>query len=267
MRLLLITAILLTAMSAFADIYDDLGGTALKNGADKALAAKLTERTRAYGFSTEDAAAIQNALSADTGMSATRVSEKVLEGIAKKVPHRSVVNAAQKVRARYDAASAVTKQAGLKGKAAQTAADISADALAAGGLESSLMATAGYIAKEQEKEKYAAAALSLYRDMLRYGVTEKRAADVAAKSVRKLTADQIGEYRQHFMQNADSVNCNAMAETMHQHMEKGGSVSGMSSQGHGTGGDHGSSGGSSGGSGGGGGGHGGGGGGHGGRSQ
>lgn len=269
MRFFTLLILLLTAVPALADIYDNLGRTAEKNGVEKSIAAKLTERTRAAGYAPEATAAIENALSAQIGMSATRVSEKVLEGIAKKVQQQTVANAALKVKARYETAYSMAKQAGLKGKQAEITADIAADALAAGANEASMTKTAKRIsAMQQDREKYATAVMAFYRDMLRYGVKETSAAGIADESLDNLSADEITEYRHHFMKNA-GTNAQEMAETMHNHIEHGDSASSMGSsgghsgsEGHGSGG---SSGGSGGHGGGGGGGHGGGG--HGGKSK
>lgn len=271
MRFFTLLILLLTAVPALADIYDNLGRTAEKNGVEKSIAAKLTERTRAAGYAPEATAAIENALSAQIGMSATRVSEKVLEGIAKKVQQQTVANAALKVKARYETAYSMAKQAGLKGKQAEITADIAADALAAGANEASMTKTAKRIsAMQQDREKYATAVMAFYRDMLRYGVKETSAAGIADESLDNLSADEITEYRHHFMKNA-GTNAQEMAETMHSHIEHGDSASSMGSsgghsgsEGHGSGGSSGGSGGS-GGHGGGGGGHGGGG--HGGKSK
>jgi hypothetical protein len=266
MKFLAIFFLMLTAIPAFADIYDDLGRTAENRGVEKELAMKLTERTRAAGYNAETIAAVTNALNAEIGASATRVSEKVLEGIAKRVPQQAVANAALKVKARFETALEVSKQAGLKGKQAESTANIAADALAAGASETSMMKTAKKISEiSQDKEKYAVAVMSLYRDMLRYRVSEAKAAEVANRSMDKLSASEINSYRHQFMTNAGTHNAESMAETMQGHMEHGDSASSMSSgsgSGHGSSGGHsGSGGGGSGGSGGSGGGHGGGGGG------
>ncbi|MGE4466021.1 hypothetical protein [Sphaerochaeta sp.] len=232
MKFLAICIMMLTAATAFADIYDDLGRTAEKNGAEKALTAKLAERTRAAGYSPESISAIENALSAQIGMSATRVSEKVLEGIAKRVQQQAVANAALKVRARYETAYAVAKQIGLKGRQAENTADIAADALAAGANEASMTKTAKHLSTMQkDREQYAVAVMAFYRDMLRYGVKETSAASIADESLDNLSADQITEYRHYFMKNAGS-NAQSMAESMHDSIEHGNSASSMGSGGH-----------------------------------
>jgi hypothetical protein len=103
--------------------------------------------------------------------------------------------------------------------------------------------------KESEKNETAVASMMLYREMVRYGVPDEKASEVAEKAVRNLSGSEIHGYRKNFSEQAGYMNSESLAERMGHNMSgsHGGGGSGSSGGGHGGGGSgsggHGGSGG------------------------
>lgn len=230
MKKFLTLLIILTAAVCFADEYSEAAQAAAQAGVDRNMANMLEQRTRAKGYSRQNMDKIESMLSAQYGSSATKITEKVMEGIAKNVPEDRVTAAAEKVQSRYAAAEKVAVMAQVSKKVMNRVTDMTAEAMTAGAGLKNMEKTASALAeKKQNRDEYAVAVMSLYREMVRYGVPDAQAGDVAQKAMANMTAQQINEYRNAFMHGAGSMNAANMAQQMGMNMSKGygaGSMSG-----------------------------------------
>ncbi|WP_022850895.1 hypothetical protein [Limisalsivibrio acetivorans] len=215
-RMLLITAVItIFAVTAYADEYQKLGETASKMGVSSSLAEQLMERTRSAGYSGDAVNAVIRSMQNGDAESASRVAEKVLEGIAKNVPEGLVVSAVEKVRSRYEYARGIASQAGVSGVPSEKVRSMVADAMAAGAKGDELAEIAREVAgKTREKNEYAESAFSLYREMVRYGVESNKAKDIVKETVGKYGADEIMQYRSEFMEKAGYMNAEKAAGMM-----------------------------------------------------
>ena len=253
----LITIILtLFAIHAFADEYTDTQTEAVSAGVSVSVAESLAQKTKAAGYSTQNMIQIRNMIRTAQKTESVKMAEKTLEGIAKKVPEAKVMQALNMIQNRYAYAKELAEKTKVSAKYKEAFADAVADAMAAGAQKKGLDAMGESVAQsKQERNEYAMAVTAMYRDMMRYGVKDETASEVAVMAMKKLNVKQINEYRQNFMQNAGG-NAGAYAKSMGANMSKG---LGASSMGSGGGSGAGGSSGGAGGSGGSGGGHGGGG--------
>lgn len=232
MKRLLIIMIILAAAVCFADEYSDTALAASQAGVKTELANSLAQRTRAKGYSQQNMNKIKSMFSVQYGSSATKIAEKVMEGIAKNVPENNVVNAAEKVRNRYSEAMEVSKMTQVSNKYQDKITDLAAAAMTAGASSKNIEKTASELGnKKQNRDEYAVAVMSIYCEMVRYGVADVKAAAVAKKAMNNLSAQQINEYRYAFMRSAGSMNANSMADEMGSNMGKGYGASSMSSMG------------------------------------
>lgn len=252
-KTLILTILLIFSIHAFADEYADVQTSAESAGVEKNLAAALAQKTRSAGYSTQNMAQIRSMIQASKDAEATRIAEKVMEGIAKNVPENRVVMAAKTISERYAFARQLAVKAKISAKASGTFSDTVTDAMAAGAGQKNLDRLAADIAgTKEDRDGYALAVTAMYREMARYGVPDATSSEVAVKAMKKLNVKQINEYRESFMQNAGYGNAGSFAENMGRNIEKGRAASSMGSGGSGSG-SGGSSSGGSGGSGGGGG--------------
>ncbi len=235
----------LTAAQA-EDVYDSLARTAQKMRVEKNIAEKLAVETRKSGYSEDSVGKIRDMIAAGKYSAPEKYAEKVLEGIAKKAPEEAVVRAAEQIRSRYETAERITRRAGLSAEAEQTVTDAVADAITAGAKEQGLMKAAEALSvKESEKNETAVASMMLYREMVRYGVPDEKASEVAEKAVRSLSGSEIHGYRKNFSEQAGYMNSESLAERMGHDMSgsHGSGGSGSSGGGHGGGSGSGGSGG------------------------
>ncbi|QAR33818.1 hypothetical protein EP073_10490 [Geovibrio thiophilus] len=240
-----------------SDVYDTLAQTAQNMRVEKSIAEKLAAETKKNGYSEESVRTLAGIVSAGKYGAPAKYAEKVLEGIAKKAPEKAVLRAVEQIRSRYETASRIARKTGISGSAEESVTDTIADAMTAGAGEQGLMKTAAVIAaRKTDRDETAKASMMLYREMVRYGVSDLRASEIAEKSAQSLESGEIYRYRKHFMQQAAHADAESLAESMGHEMSGSGSHGSENSK-HGGSSEGGSSGGGHDGGSGGGGGHGG----------
>ncbi|MCD8567309.1 MAG: hypothetical protein LRY50_02765 [Geovibrio sp.] len=264
-KLIFFTVVVLCGFSSAlaSDIYDTLTQAALGMRVEKGLSEKLAAETRKNGYSEESVKILAEAISAGKYGAPEKYAEKVLEGIAKKAPEKAVIRAVEQIRSRYEAAERVAVKAGVSRSAEESVTDAAADAMTAGASEQGLMKTAAAASgRKTDKDEAAKASIMLYRELVRYGVSDPRASEIAEKSAKSMESGAIYRYRKNFMEQAGHADAESLAESMGYEMSGSGSHGSASTGGSGSsgGGHDAGSGGSSGSGGSGGGGHGGGGG-------
>lgn len=262
MKKILITVIFLLGLTAFADEYTDLQTTLEAVGVNHELAVSVAQSTKNAGYSTKNMIRIRSMIQASFKEQAEKIAQKTAEGIAKNVSEDRVMGALEKVQSRYEYAKQIAVKAKVSAKTMNNVTDLTADAMAAGAKIQNLEKVAAAIAEQkEEREQYAVAVMSLYREMARYGTEDIKSSEVAVMAMKKLNVQQINEYKKAFVQNAAYGGANQTADTMGRNMSRGesassmGNGSGSGGSGSGSGSGSGGSGGSGGGSGGGGGKH------------
>ncbi|UCF94838.1 MAG: hypothetical protein JSW39_12020, partial [Desulfobacterales bacterium] len=244
----------------------------IARGINQEDAVRLTQAMVHYGFKNEQTLnaheIIMNAH--QEALPVQPIVNKAFEGMAKQVPPPDIVQAMEKVRARYDSAYSLARA--LSGEKGQTVfwGDTIAAGLAAGLSQEDagrIMDTLQHRAQQTEKGPSAALAteaLLTARDMSRLGVSSPTTADVVSHALQKgFTAEEIKGMRNSFVSQRGHISFNNLAKSYAEAIQqgkgfgnlgRGGSAApgGSSGQGGSGGGSGGSGGGGSGGTGGGG---------------
>lgn len=228
MKRLILLIIFVFNIHAFADEYTDIRAAAENAGIDGVSAQHLAQKTKTAGYSKQSLVRIKNMLENTKGEEARKIAEKAAEGIAKRVPESRVLAAMEKISERYGLALELAVKARINAKNTEGFANLAVDAMTAGAKVQNLEKVAQEIARQnEEREQYALAVMSLYREMARYGATDEKSSEVAVIAMKKLSVSQINEYKKSFGQNAAYGGADATAEAMSRNISRGNSASSM----------------------------------------
>lgn len=237
MKSLILIIMLAFNISVFADEYTDIQSAAEKAGVSASLSVSLAQKTKTAGYSPQNLVRIKNMLANAKSSEAQRIAEKAAEGIAKGIPENRVLTAMEKIAERYAYARTLSRRAQIGSKSAEAFTDLAVDALTAGAKAHNLEKVAVSIAQQTEdRDQYAVAVMSLYREMARYGTADEKSSEIAVMAVKKLNVGQINEYKKNFAQNAASGGADSTADEIGKNISRG---NGASSSGTGGGGGNG----------------------------